>query len=344
MEPTQDRPIEETIPVGKTAVWKPAATQQAQRLLAAIGRRRSFGRARLRRVSSWLGQRAVRIGPMSGFQPLNLQWYRPEWPTLSSHPTGKNLWRHEYVVRTITVHQNSSRRDGVPASPRGKGSSSGDGTLALPLASGRGMPERISHPTTYSSGLQIQSGQAIARIVHAENWLTGQPGERPVLILAASSQPRREVSPSQYRTGKQEQASAHDLVSDEPGPLVRRSEASNTVAPNSRKADSPAYDTSNLVNELFDRAMHSHPIPRLDLQLLPQRTVAGPVSETSERGRPERRTSDVAAWPAHAEPVSPAGPPSIQFSRNDVNRVADKVALVLKQRERFERERKGGLS
>lgn len=90
---------------------------------------------------------------------------------------------------------------------------------------------------------------------------------------------------------------------------------------------------SALVDALFDQARRQRGLAGLDLRVLP--------ASVAQQARPAADAAPgMAAYPA-AEPPANAGS-STRLSRNAISQVADQVATLLRQRERLERERKGG--
>jgi hypothetical protein len=103
------------------------------------------------------------------------------------------------------------------------------------------------------------------------------------------------------------------------------------------RGEAPAAPNSppaSLADVLFDQAMQHRAAPRFELHALPAvplDTAAASAQQPPGRG------------PAHgmAEVHSPIEAPAL--SRAELVRVADQVERLLMQRDRFERERRGGL-
>lgn len=82
---------------------------------------------------------------------------------------------------------------------------------------------------------------------------------------------------------------------------------------------------------LYDQAMKRPVMPGLALRMLPEAEARRPRPEALDRAIESGET-----------PRRPASmPPAPVLSRDEVTQVADQVAQMLKQRERFERERQG---
>ena len=91
---------------------------------------------------------------------------------------------------------------------------------------------------------------------------------------------------------------------------------------------------ASLGDVLFDQAMLHRALPRFELHELPAASVGTAAGSFQQAPGPARAGSIAGSHPGAEAPA---------LSRAEVVRVADQVERLLKQRERFERERRGGL-
>jgi len=90
--------------------------------------------------------------------------------------------------------------------------------------------------------------------------------------------------------------------------------------------------TSTLVDALYEQGCMQGTVPGLSLRMLPPTTVADlPVPNIRADGAPVAPSSQ-AQW---------VNPPSASLTRSEVTQIAERVAQVLRDRQRFEREREG---
>lgn len=96
----------------------------------------------------------------------------------------------------------------------------------------------------------------------------------------------------------------------------------------------PNSPPASLGDALFDQAMQHRALPRFELHALP----AAPVATTAASAQQALASTPATSVAGSHSPIeAPA------LSRAELVRVADQVERLLMQRERFERERRGGL-
>ena len=89
----------------------------------------------------------------------------------------------------------------------------------------------------------------------------------------------------------------------------------------------------SLVDSLFDSAMQRRPLPGFDVQLLPPNaSINRQIAAATETARPQQQPGPSQSHPQHE-----------QWTRNDLTQLADQVDRLLRQRQRFERERRGNV-
>lgn len=328
--------------------WLPCTSKTTQQILKKIYVRGRIGRK---------GRQNLKIGflrPMSrtlitaGFHPLNLQWYFPHYAA-TQLITVNNITRHAYVAGTVAGSKwlSTPHRSVLP----------NENNLVVTRAQS---PIDIRHRVELVQNClghnQIQSGASIStdqggntQAYTSFKWYN-YAGQRdrivwsPVslksalsLMLAVSPKPRREMSPASFR------GADHDLIASQLPQAEHRLEwegdfqtqTASPVQTNRREMDS-----SSFVNELFDRAVQSQLLPGMELQFLPLASTQGRIDSEPSASGSEFNSSTKRA---DRRPLSDSNKPPTPISREDVNRVADRVAQVLAKRQRFERERLGGV-
>ena len=115
----------------------------------------------------------------------------------------------------------------------------------------------------------------------------------------------------------------------EPAPPQPALRPRRGVEPRPLAAPPPSFGDA-----LFDQAMQHRALPRFELRPLPAAPIEADAA-SAEQVRSAPRVASVPGRSALAEP-----PP---LTHAELGRVADQVERLLKQRERFERERRGGL-
>jgi hypothetical protein len=99
--------------------------------------------------------------------------------------------------------------------------------------------------------------------------------------------------------------------------------------------------STDFASTLFDHAMQSKPFTGLDMQLLPLHATAAQTNTVTQQ--PTHSFNSVAPemFTLRADSITQAKPQLPALNNQDVARVADKVAHILQQKERLERERWG---
>ena len=115
----------------------------------------------------------------------------------------------------------------------------------------------------------------------------------------------------------------------EPAPPQPALRPRRGVEPRPLAAPPPSFGDA-----LFDQAMQHRALPRFELRPLPAAPIEADAA-SAEQVRSAPRVASVPGRSALAEL-----PP---LTHAELGRVADQVERLLKQRERFERERRGGL-
>jgi hypothetical protein len=337
------------IMLGPRWQWLPYTSKSTQQLLKSI-----FARARI----SYAGRQNLKTGfprPKSStlisavFHPLSLQWYFPHYAVTQSNTVNNNVLRREYLARTVTVsnwlstpHGDVVRNENNPVI--GRAQSSNNIRNRIEYIHSQLGSRQIQSVTPTSTGNIIHSKvctmhERYNEADHREGFTRRHASQKkPIpLMLAVTPQPLREMSPAAFRGADHDlnaeplQQAEHRFVWEDDFQTRKALQVQTKMG---------EMDSSSFVNELFDRALHLEPVPGIELQFLSLqskqcRTDTEPTASVSETDSSTKRTG--------SRPYSAVNQLPTPISRDDLNRVADRVAQVLAKRQRFERERLGGV-
>ncbi len=303
-------------------VWASPAMDATRRLCVALWRR---SRVPLR-LTIRLSLRA-RFGmnpAVSAYAPVPLTWFHPDGRRTVETPIAIYLSRQVFLLAAQRGFAGKGKTGvtGVPSavkrsldSPLRRTEVNGGDRLTQPLA----LP--IVKATKQASPPRDDRGRRLALVpgvvsrsldsrLHGDDEKGGSRFAQSRTQATGNGQ-----SPEQRHVSAPQRKAVPDVLAWWPRP----------AAPN------PGGNPS-LGDLLYDQAMKHPVMPGLALRMLPE----------AEARRPRPEALDHRAIESGETPRRPASmPPAPVLSRDEVTQVADQVAQMLKQRERFERERQG---
>jgi hypothetical protein len=307
-----------TLPANR--VWTSPAMDATRRLYVALWRR---SRVPLR-LTVRLSLRA-RFGmnpAVSAYAPVPLTWFQPDGRRTVETPIAIYLSRQVFMLAAQRGFSGSGKTGvtGVPGAVnrsldsqlRGNELNGGD-RLTQPLA----LP--IVKATSQASPPRDDMGRRLALVPGVVNRsldsrLHGNDEKGGSRFAQSLTQATGNGQSPEQRHVSAPQRKVPDVLAWRPRP----------AAPN-------PGDNPSLGDLLYDQAMKHPVMPGLALRMLREAEARRPCPEALDRAIESGET-----------PRRPASmPPSPVLSRDEVTQVADQVAQMLKQRERFERERQG---
>lgn len=152
--------------------------------------------------------------------------------------------------------------------------------------------------------------------------------------LQARQLPRKEIPAFRYQTVNQVNAEqdfrSYQPISDELSIMSdrNRTNIANTLPVENTKANQAKMTAANMVDQLFDLGMESMPMSGFSLR------------EFASEKNTSAQTAMVSTTSSTAQ-TSYANKP-IKLDSGEITQIADRVSRLLQQRQRLERERKGG--